>query len=419
MYRILLVFIQAYWGNVTRRSYLMLTFGMPLMFVLIPAVVGGVGALVIRSALPPDDPRPIAIVDLTADKNFSDVELFGDDPASLLPFESEAAALAALAAEEVQSYYIIPADYLDGGVIKADYLAQPSMTLRLNFESWMRQQVRALITEEGAFNRYLRGSDITHLDLMGNEAYDEDNRFEWGAVFVAIYFSRVIGIFTAGYMYNSIAEEARNRTMEILLTSVSPVQFVTGKLFGLIAVGLTQVAVWAGIPLLGFGIYAAYQGDNLFEGLADWEPLLLVFSLLLGAYLLDQLFAAAAGILRVSGGAGPQLLGVVNWLTMLALAYAATFVPLNPDTSAAVTTSLFPLTSPIVMLTRVVASDVPTWQIVLSQILLWGSIFLLLLWLGWLMRRNMLANAPRFALFKWMWSRLRFSRTAMTEGGAE
>ena len=132
--------------------------------------------------------------------------------------------------------------------------------------------------------------------------------------------------------------------------------------------------------------------------------------MLLGAYVLDQILAASAGMMRVSGGAGPQLFNMFNWATGLGLVYAAYFVPRNPDTGLAIAASLFPLTSPIVLLVRVVASEVPIWQQLFSQLCLWLTIIAGLFWLRQLLRRNLVANPPRFNSWHWLkrqWQQVR------------
>jgi ABC-2 type transport system permease protein len=88
--------------------------------------------------------------------------------------------------------------------------------------------------------------------------------------------------------------------------------------------------------------------------------------------------------------------------TGLALIYAAYFLPRSPDTQLAVAASLFPLTSPIVLLIRIVASEVPDWQIILSQVLLWGTAVLGLWGLRFLLRLNFVAYAPRFEIRRWL-----------------
>ena len=81
--------------------------------------------------------------------------------------------------------------------------------------------------------------------------------------------------------------------------------------------------------------------------------------------------------------------------------YAAYFVPRNPHTPLAVAASLFPPTAPLVLLVRVVVSEVPAWQISLSQLLLWGSSLACFFWLRQLLRANLVANSVPFNLRRW------------------
>jgi ABC-2 type transport system permease protein len=225
-------------------------------------------------------------------------------------------------------------------------------------------------------------------------------------IYLLIYFVRIGGSFTAEYMFSSIASEAWDRTLEILLTSVSPLQFLLGKLFGLLAVGLTQLALWAGVILtLSLGT-SALMGLDLIAFLLSWEHLGLLISILLGAYLLDQMLAAGLGLVRVSGGAGSMLFSTFNAVVGAGLLYATYFVPRHPHTPLAIATSLFPLTAPLVLLVRVVVTEVPLWQIIVSQLLLWSSSAASLFWLRRLLRANLVANAAPFSWRGWLQQKL-------------
>jgi ABC-2 type transport system permease protein len=203
-------------------------------------------------------------------------------------------------------------------------------------------------------------------------------------------------------MFDSIANEANDRTLEIMLTSVSPFQFVSGKLLGLLAVGLTQIGTWAAAILaLGLGVTLLLD-INFLATLFSWEHLGLMLNILLATYLMDQILAAAMGLLRVSGGAGNLLFSTINGIVGISLIYAAYFVPRNPDTPLAVVASLFPLTSPLVLPIRVVVSQVPPWQIGLSLLFLWGTNLLGVFWLRNLLRANLIANKNPFNMRDWL-----------------
>ncbi len=52
-------------------------------------------------------------------------------------------------------------------------------------------------------------------------------------------------VFSSGYLMTAVTDEKENRTMEVLLTSVSPTQLIGGKVLGIAAVTFTQFAIWA------------------------------------------------------------------------------------------------------------------------------------------------------------------------------
>ena len=65
-------------------------------------------------------------------------------------------------------------------------------------------------------------------------------------------FGFIIAMFTTGgYLVQAVVEEKENRTMEVLLTSVSPNQFMTGKILADICIGLTQILVWLIFIIIG------------------------------------------------------------------------------------------------------------------------------------------------------------------------
>jgi ABC-2 type transport system permease protein len=281
------------------------------------------------------------------------------------------------------------------------YEVAPSQEVRALFDGWVRVQIENQIPEP-ILNRYYARNRISHQSLSSQESFTEENIVEWMLVFVLVYLVRSAGLFTSGYMYDSIASESRQRTIEIILTSISSLQFIVGKFFGLLLVGLTQLAIWGSGLFLAAVVGTAVFNFDLMQQLGAWQHLPLVISMLLGAYVLDQIMAAAAGMMRVSGGAGPQLFNTFSLATGLALVYAAYLLPRSPDTPLAVVASLIPLTSPIVLLVRIVASEVPGWQIALSQILLWGSGLLGLWSLRYLLRANMVSYAGRFEMRRWL-----------------
>jgi ABC-type Na+ efflux pump permease subunit len=121
---------------------------------------------------------------------------------------------------------------------------------------------------------------------------------------------------------------------------------------------------------------------------------------------MSQLLAAAIGLLHVNSGSGPLFFNTLNWVVGLGWLYAIALVPRSPHTPLALAASLFPLTSPIVLMIRLIVAEVPGWQIVLSQGLLWGTNIACLFWLRYLLTTNLVASTSRFRLLPWLKDKL-------------
>lgn len=411
MKKVWLLFSNTLWNHVWRWGYALVTFGLPVFMLIVPVVLLGLLGTAIVAIWPEPDSRPVGLVDETGE--FSQnagpgLELFAD----------AAAAATALHNGSIQAYYQIPADYWTSGEVHAFYETPPSLFLELSFTEWMRQQVRGRVSPE-VLSLYSRSITFDHEQVVA-AAPDEtaptppaSTRFAQAGqglmgIFIAVYLIRFGSMFTTATVMESITSESDNRTIEIILTILSPRQFVLGKFMALLLAGLFQMGVWLGILSVIALTVDAFSTFNLWEIVSEWPSIWPAIWLLLGMYLLDQIMGAAAGLLRVSSGMGYQIIGLLGWITTLGLIYAMSYVPLQPDAPLSVATSLFPLTAPIVMLVRLHTGTVPNWQLNLSIGLLWATIGLMVLNLRWLLRLNLLAYARRLHLREWL--RLKFAR---------
>jgi len=368
--------------------------------VAVPIIGGLALALAISTALPRTDLRPIGVIDQP--HLFAETKNRPDKPVKIIFFTDTQAAAEALEKGLIQAYYDIQPDYWESGRIVLTYHTAPTEQIDGMLTGWVRSQIQAKVPPH-ILTRFVSGPNITHYGVTDQStSYTESDVIAPFVVYMVLYFVRLAGSFTASYMFDSIASEAHDRTLEIMITSVSPLQFVTGKLLGLLAVGLTQIGMWAA-AILVFAIGGSLLlGVDLMEYFLTWEHLGLMVVVLFGAYLMDQILAAAMGLLKVSGGAGNLLFSTINSVVGISLIYAAYFVPRNPDTPLAIFASLFPLTSPLVLLIRVVVSEVPQWQIVFGLMLLWGTNLLGIFWLRRLLKANLVANTATFSFRQWL-----------------
>ncbi|OAZ04847.1 ABC transporter permease [Flavobacterium succinicans] len=204
----------------------------------------------------------------------------------------------------------------------------------------------------------------------------------------------------------SVIEEKTNRIIEIIISSVKPFQLMMGKIIGTSLAGILQFLIWA---IIGLGLFL---GASLFFGvnlgptskvppevmqaaqheiastaqlyIAElWNlpigTLLTCFVIyFIGGYFLYSSFYAAIGAAVDNETDSQQFLLPIIMPLILGV-YIGFFTVINdPHGTVATIFSIVPLTSPIVMLMRI-PFGVPLWQILLSMVLLFGT-FLLVVW---------------------------------------
>ncbi len=176
-----------------------------------------------------------------------------------------------------------------------------------------------------------------------------------------------------------LVEEKSSRLIEVVLGAVTALEFMAGKIAGVLFSGLTQLAVWVGCALVGviylLPAFAASSTPGFNLGQVLNLEIIFYFSIffILGYILYSTVFAALAvtcnSVEELSQALMPAILPFI-------LAFLATFYAvLNPSSSATRWMSLFPPFTPLVMLARINVLQPPLWEI-------WLSIMMLLITIG-------------------------------------
>jgi ABC-2 type transport system permease protein len=166
----------------------------------------------------------------------------------------------------------------------------------------------------------------------------------------------------------AVVDEKENRTMEVLMTSVSPNQFMAGKIVGDIAIGLTQMLAWIGFVIIG--ILVGREKLGFLQGIQlSPQTLLLILVILMPAFVMVCALMALIGATVSESREGQQMTGLISlpiWLP-----YMLTGVIIgNPNAPIAVALSLFPFTAPITLLMRQGMTIIPAWQLAVSSAIL-------------------------------------------------
>jgi ABC-2 type transport system permease protein len=244
----------------------------------------------------------------------------------------------------------------------------------------------------------------------------------------------ILFIYGAGVM-RGVMEEKTNRIAEVIISSVRPFQLMMGKIIGIALVGLTQFLIWGVIMiLLNFllpflipdlqgltpgNLSAMPAGAPNIQDIQNNESLHFIqtamnqnWGLIIGAFLFyflggyfmyASMFAAVGSLVNEDMQDAQQMTIPISMPIIFAFIIMAATAE-NPNSPLAIFGSLFPLTSPIVMMARI-PYDVPGWQLGLSMLFLVIG-FIGMTWIsGKIYRTGILMYGKKITwkeVFKWL-----------------
>ncbi|MEZ4767587.1 MAG: ABC transporter permease [Caldilineales bacterium] len=261
---------------------------------------------------------------------------------------------------DVQGYYVLPPGYLTGEAPQLVYLTEaPSGEARGAFSQLVRE---ALLADQApdVRQRLEEGLSVTMQSAEdGRELASDDFLSFLIPLFAGMFYVFAV-LSSAGYLLQAMTTEKENRTVEVMATSLSPMQLVTGKAVGLFAVAMTQLAIWGAAAVAALAIAAA--ATDLFRGVQiPWSLMAVVL-----IYFVPS-FALVAGIMITLGGVvtdlqqGQQIAGIVNLFFIMPFFLFAVILA-RPDSPLAVGLTLFPTTAFLTVAMRWGVTTVPAWQ---------------------------------------------------------
>jgi len=304
------------------------------------------------------------------------------------------AAKNALMAEEIDQYFIIPSDYLaSGDVIVITREFQP---FNVPNEDLINYAIAYNLTGDrdtaATLNHPLRG--LSQEALAPENTNDASSPLTFFVPFATMFIFFFLISMSSGYMLQSVSQEKENRTVEVLLVSMRPRDLMLGKIIGLSVVALIQVVVWMGGGFLmlqrGQSMLASFGNFSLPPGFMIWA--ILFFAL---GYILYASLMGAIGALSPNAREAGQYTFIVMLPLLLPLWLNFAFIS-DSNGTLATALSLFPLTAPTSMMTRIAAGGVPVWQIFLSLTGLALTTYLLVLFSARFFRADTLLSTSSF-----------------------
>ncbi len=291
-------------------------------------------------------------------------------------FDDKTAAAAALARGDIESYYVIAADYMESGAV-THYSPNPQLLAgsddavkKLLRDNLLRTLDPPHLAErlETPLNLSYNGPPPPVLSFL---PADVDFKGLFSAGLVVALFALIINV-GGTLLLRALQREVRTRVLELLVASTTPGQFIGGKLLALVTLALGQ----AGLSLLaGLVVYGGQAAGSLGPNGLPLPALALSLPYLLLGYL------AYCGAMMGVAALWPNL-PESNLLLMVVrmLAFAPVlgviFILVDADGLPAVGLTLLPLTSPLLMPFRLLLGHVPPWQWGLGGLILalWAAL---------------------------------------------
>lgn len=370
MNRIGLVASHEFMTNIKKPSFLVAVFGVPIFSLGLFAIIFFATSIAFNSG------------DVTGER-LGYVDEIGvladavDKPEGFIAVSDEATAKAQLEDKTLEAYFLLSENffltgnvpiYANGSVsdsledtIEAFIQRNIVVQTRSNLSETLLEQPVALTVYLQNVNRYVSGEALAVLIITP-------------LVFVMLFMMTLQ--FSSAFLMTSVVEEKSNRIMELLITSMTPMQLLAGKIIGLGGLGLVQIGIWALTAIIGLVVF---QNNEVVQNISIPPDLLLIaLTYFLLSYFLYGSLLAGVGAVVDGEQESRQYAGILSFFNVIPFFFMASFIT-DSNSSLAVGLSLFPFTSGIAMLLRTTFGAVPFEQVALSV----GILFLTTIFVTW------------------------------------
>ncbi len=390
-----------YMERVTKKSFIITTILMPILMLALmvtPVLVAELGGTDQRHLTVIDQSGRILPQLQTTEEYTIDTLAAGADWHALLEDEKTDAVL------------IIPRDVVERATPLQLFTSGPSsMTLESAIASQVNKIIEGYRLESMDLDTEILAKVQSDVDIISKEYDASGNSHETSTML-----SYMLGMLLTFLLYmclllygqmvmTSIIEEKTNRVLEIVVSSVRPMQLMLGKICGIGLVAVTQILIWTALiaamsafllpaiipsdmasdmALVSSGADMTSVSSNVgllqaLSMLSDVSYILRLFGLLLlfliGGFMLYAAIYAAIGSAVDNIQDAGQLQSVVIFPVILGIVFGMTAAS-DPTSSLSVWMSMIPFTSPMVMMARI-PYNIPGWEIVVSLVILYASFF--------------------------------------------
>ncbi len=406
MNKTLLIIKREYFSRVKKKSFLLMTF-------LVPLLIIGMYALVIALSISGGDNIPtIEVVD--------DSGIFGK---GLKDKKSVKFHVSSLSLEKAKQKVVsdddafvlhIPENIRSGGKLELFSQKKAGLSVISTIEDQLNDEMRNKLLADAGIDAATLDNIKPGLSVVSKELTLEGEKDSSSGAAMAVGFAAAILIYMSLFIYGiqvmrGIIEEKTSRIVEVVISSVKPFQLMMGKIIGIGLVGLTQFLLWIilsgtlmtvatklvfkdKMDVIKSEMPAAQQqasgpsggpGTDIVNAIqtVEWTYILPAFIIFFfGGYMLYSALFAAVGSAVDSDTETQQFMLPITLPLLFTYIMSFSFIVNNPDSSLSFWLSIIPFTSPIAMMVRL-PFGVPAWQLALSIVLLVGG-FIFTTWVA-------------------------------------
>jgi len=406
MNKIILIIKREYFSRVKKKSFLIMTF-------LVPLLIIGMYALIFALSMKGGDNIPA--VEVIDDSGIFKKGLENKKSATFRKSELTLADAKQKVIKNEDAFVLyIPKNIDSGGTIEMFSQKKAGISVISTIESQLNDQMRTKLLADAGIDVLTLDKIKPKLSVVSKELTLEGEKDSSSGAAMAVGFAAAILIYMSLFIYGiqvmrGIIEEKTSRIVEVVISSVKPFQLMMGKIVGIGMVGLTQFLLWItlSIGLITVASQVIFKGKmdqvksempmtkqaaavssdgpgmDIINALQtiDWAYILPIFIIFfLGGYMLYSALFAAVGSAVESDTETQQFMLPITLPLLFTYIMSFSFIVNNPDSSLSFWLSIIPFTSPIAMMVRL-PFGVPNWELALSIILLIGG-FIFTTWVA-------------------------------------
>ncbi|MBT3243655.1 MAG: ABC transporter permease [Bacteroidetes bacterium] len=387
-----LIFKHEFLQTIKKGGWIIMTLAVPVLALL------GIGLISLMNNISDsgtDSVGSIAYVDEAGIITTSNTE----EETMLIPYNSVDDAKEAMLNSEISEYILIPEDYTSTGIIHRYTLEKELGTSPLTIALIKSFLTRNLLKDQvsphliSLINSPLK-LQVTRVTQEGDISKEQNsmaNLLVPGIFSLLLGLSLMIGSMS---LITGLGEEKESRLIEVLFSSVSIRQLLVGKVLALGTAGLLQVLLWLITApfLVDLAVSASGGAIGSIQIPGSFLVLGIVYFIL--GYLLFAVLSIGVGAISNNGQEGSQLSMIYTMANFIPLWFAALLIAF-PKSPIWIILTLFPITAPVQTMVRLGVSDIPSWQILASIIILLISILGGLSIAIKIFRMNMLMHGKR------------------------